>query len=293
MHREGVDAIVVPTDDPHMSEYTAPHFYRREFISGFTGSAGEFCSASNVILSPRLGTAVVTLSHACLFTDGRYHSQAAMELSQEWTLMRVGVKDVPGVNEFLSSNLSSATIGIDPLVHSAAAYLKLKQAIETNNNTIKCLDRNIVDEVWGEARPPAPNGKFRVHPLEYAGVSVTEKLASLRRSLNEKKQYAIVSSALDEIMWLFNIRGSDIPCNPVGISYAIVTLDEAIFFVDGGKLNFEVISHLNSNGVIIDAYDNVIDGIKLAARRGSVWMDSRTVNFKLFEYALRVIVTCH
>lgn len=203
--------------------------------------------------------------------------------------MRVGLKDVPGVNEFLSSNLTSSTIGIDPLVHSAAAYLKLKQAVEANNNSIKCLDHNIVDEVWAEGRPPAPNGKFRVHPLEYAGVSVADKLASLRKALNEKKQCAIVSSALDEIMWLFNIRGSDIPCNPVGISYAVVTLDEAVFFVDGGKLSFEVISHLNSNGVIIDAYDNVIDGIKLAARRGSVWMDSRTVNFKLFEYALNII----
>lgn len=203
--------------------------------------------------------------------------------------MRVGLQDVPGVNEFLSSNLTSSTIGIDPLVHSAAAYLKLKQAVEANNNSIKCLDHNIVDEVWAEGRPPAPNGKFRVHPLEYAGVSVADKLASLRKALNEKKQYAIVSSALDEIMWLFNIRGSDIPCNPVGISYAVVTLDEAVFFVDGGKLSFEVISHLNSNGVIIDAYDNVIDGIKLAARRGSVWMDSRTVNFKLFEYALNII----
>ena len=197
--------------------------------------------------------------------------------------MRVGERDVPGVNEFLSSNLSSSVIGIDPLVHSAAAYQRLRQAVETTNSSVRCLSRNLIDEVWGETRPPAPSGKFRVHPLEYAGASVSEKLAKLRQTLNDKKQFALVSSALDEIMWLFNVRGSDIPCNPVGISYALVTLDEAVLFVDGSKLSFEVVNHLNANGVVIDAYDNVIEGIQLAARRGSVWMDSRTTNFKLFE----------
>jgi Xaa-Pro aminopeptidase len=193
MSKEGIDALIIPTDDPHMSEYTAPYHYRREFISEFTGSAG---------------TVVITKEQALLFTDGRYHNQASLELSNEWTLMKVGVKDVPNSQEFLASNLTATSvIGVDPLVHSAAGLIKLKQLIESKNITLKCLDTNLVDTVWGDQRPKPPNGKIRIHALDYAGVSVKDKIATLRKSMNDQKVYGIVLSSLDEIMWLFNIRG--------------------------------------------------------------------------------------
>lgn len=269
MKESAIDVFVVPTDDPHMSEYTADYFNRREFISGFTGSAG---------------TAVITHEKALLFTDGRYHNQASLELSNEWTLMKVGVKDVPTLSEYLHSNLSAATvIGVDPLLHSAASYIKMKDTLTVKNISLKSVESNLIDKVWGGSRPAAPAGKLRVHPLEYAGKSVKDKLNSIREALNGQKAYGLVSSSLDEIMWLFNIRGADVPCNPVAVSYAIVTLSEAVLYVDGNKLSFETIEHLNANGVVIDAYDNIIDGIKYESRKGKIWFDSRTVNFALFD----------
>lgn len=209
LNKQGIDALIVPTDDPHMSEYTADCFGRREFISGFTGSAG---------------TAVITASAAALFTDGRYFSQAISELDHNWTLMRIGEVGVPSVIEYLCDVLpGGATIGVDERVHSAEAYRIMQRDLLSRNISIKHLESNPIDSVWGSRRPSLPTGKVRQHPLIYAGHSTSEKLQQVRHKLYQQRAFALIVTMLDEIAWLFNIRGCDVMCNPVTLSYAFIS----------------------------------------------------------------------
>lgn len=209
MEKDKIDAMVVPTDDFHMSEYTAPYFGRREFISRFTGSAG---------------TAVITKEKALLFTDGRYHRQAEIELGPEWTLMRQGMQGVPTPVEYLMESLpQQSVVGLDPLVHSATAHQKLQSELKSRSICTKPLNIHPIDVVWGDRRPDIPVGRIREHPIEYAGQTIQEKFTEIRQLLTEHKTSALVVTMLDEIAWLLNIRGSDVECNPVAISYAILT----------------------------------------------------------------------
>ena len=217
MVKDNIQALLVPTDDPHMSEYTAICFNRREYVSGFTGSAG---------------TAVITQETAALFTDGRYYSQAEKELSSAWELMRVGLPGVPSTVEYLTKVLSSgSTVGVDAAVHSADNYRALERELNKKNITLKQLSRNPVDEVWGRNRPSLPTGPVREHPIEYSGKTVTEKLTEIRMKMNENSASFLIITMLDEIAWLFNIRGCDVPCNPVALSYAIVTTGMLIILI--------------------------------------------------------------
>lgn len=211
MSQQNLDAIIIPTDDPHMSEYTAPYYGRREFVSGFTGSAG---------------IAIITRNIAALFTDGRYHTQAEMELSASWTLMRSGLKDVPSTTDFLLQQLTAGQrVGIDPFVHSAQNSLQLQYALEGKKISLVAMQAHPVDEIWTD-RPAVPVSQIREHSLEYAGKSREEKIAVLRDEMKTRGVDFIVLSALDEIMWLYNIRGQDVPCNPVSICYALVAPSE-------------------------------------------------------------------
>jgi Xaa-Pro aminopeptidase len=209
MKKHLVDALIVPTEDPHMSEYTAACFGRREFISGFTGSAG---------------TAVITTDQALLFTDGRYHSQAEKELDANWTLMKVGVTGVPTPTEYLTATLARKTaVAVDPAVHSAESYKQLQEKLRAKDISIFNMATNAIDLAWGVKQPTLPTSAVREHPIEYAGQSVAEKLALLRAQMKKQGACALVVSMLDEIAWLFNIRGGDVECNPVALSYALVT----------------------------------------------------------------------
>jgi Xaa-Pro aminopeptidase len=217
MADDEVDALIIPTDDPHMSEYTAPYFGRREFISGFTGSAG---------------TAVVSSEVAALFTDGRYHSQAEKELDVDyWTLMKVGTSGVPNPAEYLATTLpAGSVVGVDATVHSAEAYRKLASELQAKGVCVKNLAVHPVDAVWGADRPSLPTGKVREHPLEYAGKSTQEKINEVRQIMKQNGAEALVVTMLDEIAWLFNIRGCDVECNPVALSYALLTTGELCVF---------------------------------------------------------------
>jgi Xaa-Pro aminopeptidase len=218
MDKEEVDAVIVPTDDPHMSEYVAPHFSRRAFISGFTGSAG---------------TVVITTDKSLLFTDGRYHNQAEKELDSNWLLMKQGLKDVPTLSDYLLTSLTpNSVIGIDPLVHSADSIKSIeKRLFNEKKISVKYLSNNLIDHVWGASRPAKPSGLLRVHVLEHAGKNVTEKLIEVRAAMHASKASALVLTSLDEIAWLFNIRGSDVPCNPVTLSYAVLQQGDVFFIL--------------------------------------------------------------
>jgi Xaa-Pro aminopeptidase len=192
-----------------MSEYTAACFGRREYISGFTGSAG---------------TAVILADRALLFTDGRYHSQAEKELDENWTPMKVGVSGVPTPIEFLAASLhKGAKVAVDPAVHSAESYKQLQEKLQSKSISVFNMDTNVIDLAWGAKQPALRTSAVREHPLEYAGQTVAEKLALLRAQMQKQEAGALVVSMLDEIAWLFNIRGGDVECNPVALSYALVT----------------------------------------------------------------------
>ncbi|KAG5190477.1 peptidase [Tribonema minus] len=268
MAASGVDAFIVPSDDPHLSEYSATCFNRREFITGFKGSAG---------------TAVITQTKALLWTDGRYFLQAEKELGPDWTLMRAGQPGTPTIQAWLAGNVAEGgRVGVDPLVHSATFASELSAELGKAGVSLSPLspqDPNPVDQVWGEARPPLPDGPLRVHPLKYAGESVEAKLEKVRAELARAKAAALVVCALDEVAYLLNVRGCDVAHCPVAIAYALVTRDAATLFIDAAKLPDDVRAHLTAAGVAVRAYADAVPAVAALAEGGArVWVDPARVN---------------
>ncbi|KAI0044325.1 Creatinase/aminopeptidase [Auriscalpium vulgare] len=224
-----IDAYIVPSEDQHSSEYLAQCDERRAFISGFNGSAG---------------TAVVTKDKAYLFTDGRYFLQAEQQLDRNWTLMRQGLQDVPTWQEFITKKVPIGDkVGIDPDLISASDAKSFKDVQFSYTD-------NLVDKVWGSDRPSRP--KSTVFPLDvkYSGESHAEKLSKVRQELQKKDASAMVVTMLDEVAWLFNLRGSDIDYNPVFFAYAVVTPDSATLFIDSAQVDDTVKAHLGPQVVV-------------------------------------------
>ncbi|EQC26615.1 hypothetical protein SDRG_15555 [Saprolegnia diclina VS20] len=246
-----VKALLVESEDAHGSEYVSDRNKRRAFVSGFTGSAG---------------TALLTTDKALLWTDGRYFLQAEQELSDEWTLMRQAQKDVPTVEEWLEANLTAGdALAIDPLLTSVATARKLVKALGAVKAAVVVCEwqKNLVDQVWDDQPPQLPSDVYALS-LEYAGASIAEKLASLRAEITKKGGRAIVLTALDDIAWLFNIRGADVECNPVVTSYALVTLDSATLFMDAKEVSEELLAHFGSD-VQVQGYGDIVSAIETYA----------------------------
>ncbi|KIM78225.1 hypothetical protein PILCRDRAFT_98456 [Piloderma croceum F 1598] len=237
-----VQTYVVPSEDQHSSEYLAHCDERRAFISGFNGSAG---------------CAIVTNKEAFLFTDGRYYLQAEKQLDKNWTLMKNGLPDVPTWQEFLSKDIDKNTrIGIDASLISAGKVdaENLKKSLEPRNSELVSFEKNLVDIVWAQERPARPKGKIFPLDIKYSGESSEDKLSRVREELNKKKVKAMVINLLDEVAWLFNLRGADIDFNPVFFSYAIITHERATLFVDSAQVDDVVRNHLGPE-VEIRPYD--------------------------------------
>ncbi|EPQ53720.1 Creatinase/aminopeptidase [Gloeophyllum trabeum ATCC 11539] len=242
-----VDAYVVPSEDQHSSEYLAHCDERRAFISGFTGSAG---------------CAVITSKDAYLFTDGRYFLQAEKQLDGNWKLMKQGLPGVPSWQEFLAKNLEpSSRIGIDPTLISAADADSLKETLIPKKSQLVPIDMNLVDQVWGADRPARPKNKVFPLDIKYSGQPHHEKIKQLRDELTNQKVKAIVVSMLDEVAWLFNLRGSDIDFNPVFFAYAVVTHDTAVLFVNPEQVDEAVRGHLGRD-IEVRAYDEFFAYLK-------------------------------
>eukprot|EP00178_Gracilaria_changii_P001841 TRINITY_DN125_c0_g3_i2.p2 TRINITY_DN125_c0_g3~~TRINITY_DN125_c0_g3_i2.p2 ORF type:complete len:684 (-),score=102.59 TRINITY_DN125_c0_g3_i2:2607-4658(-) len=264
-----VDAMLIPTVDPHFSEYAPSCYAYRNFISNFTGSAG---------------TALVTLHDAYLWTDGRYFLQAQTQLDSNWKLMKTGVPHTPTIPEFIAHSLpNDCRVAIDPFLHSAQFISDIQRACGENARVnVTLLHSNPVETVWGSDRPAVPNGKVRVHPIQYSGKSVSEKLQSLRNAMAEKHCSHMMLSMLDEVCWLYNIRGSDIPHNPVVLAYALVSNNTSNIYVNASKLPADVQHHLLSNGVQIVPYENVLQDLRhIAAKRETVWLDPSSTSVAL------------
>lgn len=241
-----MNSPVVPSEDSHASEYIAECDARREFISGFTGSAG---------------CAVITLDTAALATDGRYFNQAAKQLDGNWTLLKQGMQDVPTWQEWAADQSAGGkTVAVDPSLLPGAAAKKLHDKIQTAGGIgLHPVAENLVDLVWGSERPSRPSNPVIVLPEGMTGKSVQSKLADLRMELVKKYSPGFLISMLDEIAWLFNLRGSDIPYNPVFFSYAIVTPTDATLYIDQTKVPEACVDHLTANSVTIKPYDAIFN----------------------------------
>ncbi|KAI0117606.1 aminopeptidase-like protein [Hypoxylon sp. NC0597] len=239
-----VDVYIIPSEDSHASEYIAPCDARRAFISGFTGSAG---------------CAVVTHEKAALATDGRYFNQASQQLDDNWLLLKQGLVDVPTWQEWSADQAAGGkVVGVDPTLLTNGAAKKLSEKIKkSGGKELAPVEVNLVDLTWGEDRPPQPNEPIIVLDEKFAGKDAKTKLSELRKELEKKKSLGFVVSMLDEIAWLFNLRGNDIPYNPVFFSYAIVTADDATLYVNSSKLSPECRSYLEENGVAIKPYEDI------------------------------------
>lgn len=261
MSERGYDAYIVFTSDDHGSEYIEDHFKAREFFSGFTGSAG---------------TLVVTKDESALWTDGRYFLQAARELAPaEVKLMKSGEKDVPKINEYLKALKKAPRVAFDFSIADVYFVNELKNDVPD----IELVDDGeIVDEIWKD-RPALPATAAYIIPFEDAGESVKNKLENL---VNDTKKegcdFALVSS-LDDVAWLFNLRGSDIRYNPVNYAFALVGEGHFILYVDESKLSEDIRTKFALDGIVIRPYLAVYDDLK--AINGKVLIDEFSTNYAL------------
>jgi Xaa-Pro aminopeptidase len=254
---------VVPSEDSHASEYVAECDGRRAFISGFSGSAG---------------TAVVTLEKAALATDGRYFNQASKQLDANWELLKQGLQDVPTWQDWAADEAAGGkTVGLDPTLIPSSVAEKLHESIKKNGGTgLEAVSENLVDLVWGSERPARPSEPINLLPEKYSGKDSASKLTDLRKELDKKKSAGFVVSLLDEVAWLFNLRGSDIAYNPVFFSYAIVTQDSATLYADSSKLTPEAQSYLADNKIAVKPYDELFTDTKVLASQAAANGDGAT-----------------
>ncbi len=242
MRKQGVEAFITPSTDPHSGEYVPDYWKGREWISGFTGSAG---------------TAVVTVDKALLWTDNRYFLQADKQLAgSDFQLMKIGLEETPSIEQWLNAHLSRGMkVGIDGWCYTINDFNNLKQTLECNGIEVVALS-DPYDEIW-EDRPKVPTNPIEIHPIEYAGETAKSKISRIREYVHSKEADSVVISMLDEVAWTLNLRGTDVQCNPVFVSYLIITPNDAILFVNPDKTDQELENYLKTQEVDIMRYDDI------------------------------------
>ena len=277
LRREHLSAFIFPTSDPHNSEYTAEHWKGREWISGFNGSAG---------------TAVVTLDNAALWTDSRYFIAAEEQLKgTEFQLMKLKVEGTPSIAEWLGRELKDAAdkaVGIDGMVNSTNSIKELISDLRTQGGITLRTNFDPLERIWQD-RPAIPENPVVIHPLEYAGEPIREKLARIRKALREKHADGMLMAALDDIAWTLNLRGSDVHCSPVFVSYLLISTTEVTLYINKVKLTPEVMSYLQAEGVGVKPYNQVKQGLKDYFEY-NILLDGNEVNYTLYKTVEREIV---
>lgn len=240
--QEQIQAFIIPSTDPHLSEYVAPHWQSREWISGFTGSAG---------------TVVVTAKDAGLWTDSRYFLQAARQLEGTCiTLYKEMLPETPNIPEFLSAHLQEGDcVGIDGKMFSAEEVEHLQKELKKSGIRIKSI-ADPMQLLWTD-RPAMPLAPAFVYDTKYAGMSFTEKLSAVRQAMEAAGADSLLLSALDEIAWLLNIRGNDVHCNPVVVSYLLIEKDKVNYFVQPQKVTPELAEYFSANGISVHPYEEI------------------------------------
>ena len=249
MKSEGIDAFIFPSTDPHNGEYVPDHWKGREFISGFNGSAG---------------TAVVTMDDAALWTDSRYFLQAEEQLAGTgFTLMKLKIEGTPTISQWLGRKLAvngGTVVGIDGMVNSVNTVETLAAELRAEGGITLRTNFDPLKVIWKD-RPEIPSDVAIAHPKKYAGESVQSKISRIREALRERHVEGMLVSALDDIAWALNIRGTDVHCNPVVVSYLLITMESVTLYINKCKLAPAVMEHLTANGVKTDEYDNVQKGL--------------------------------
>ena len=246
MKAQDMDLYIQPTADPHLTEYVGDRFQTRHWLTGFTGSAG---------------TAVITKDKAVLFTDGRYFIQAQRELEGSgFELMRIGEPGVPSINQWIKSQLSKGqTLGINAKLYSHSDFHALKTFLEPLDLTY-VTDQDLVDMIWHD-RPGYPNTPILIHETTYAGKNAADKIKNIQSQMSVMEADYYLLCSLNDIAWLFNIRGRDIAHTPVAYAYAMVTQSGAVLYIHESQLNQDTKTSLENNKVTLKAYDSFYDDL--------------------------------
>ena len=267
MQRNQLAAYIVPGTDPHASEYMASHWCEMQWLSGFQGESG---------------TVVVTTDRASLWTDSRYYLQAGVELEGSTIeLMRESDIDCPSVIDWLCANIQG-TVGMNPKMYSANTFAAWQAQFADAGIGVQSID--LIAPLWTEGRPAIPQDVLYPYSADFAGETVESKLARVREVLNAKcknGEWALISSALDEIAWLLNIRGNDVEYNPVVISFVVLQNDKCTLFVDANKVDSPAQNYLDFNTIDVLPYEAVYDYI--GGLNATIFYDGARVNRALFE----------
>ena len=268
MKKYAIDVYIIPSTDPHQSEYIANYWKAREWISGFTGSAG---------------TVVITQNHAGLWTDSRYFIQAEKQLADSEVelhkMITRGPEYLDWIIEMFSDNIC---IGFDGKSFSVENVKELKNALSRKNLSIKS-DIDLIDIIWTE-RPEMPMTKLFVHDIAFAGKSRIEKINMVRAEMKNINADYFLLSSLDDIAWLLNIRAADVDYNPVAISFVLVSMDNLIFFVDDKKLSDDIKKILKNDNITIKPYKDVENYLRIINDKSSIVIDPKKTNFYLYNF---------
>jgi Xaa-Pro aminopeptidase len=268
MKENKIDAYVIPSFDAHQSEYVAEHWKCRQWISGFTGSAG---------------TVVITLEDAGLWTDGRYYIQAEKQLEDSGIrLFRMVDPGVPSYTDWLKDVLKEGrTVGFDGSIFSIDMVKDMEKAFKTKGITLK-MEQDLINELW-EDRPEIPKGSIFVHDVKYAGKSRVEKLKVVREEMKNNDANYYLFTSLDDIAWLLNIRGSDVPNNPVVIANVIVAQDKCYLFIDVSKVPQDIKVELEAEGIELKDYNETKQFLQGLTSRDAIMFDANKTNASLYN----------
>ena len=268
MKEKNIYAYIVPSSDYHQSEYVGDYFKSREFMSGFTGSAG---------------TLIISMDEAGLWTDGRYFIQAEKELKDSGIkLFKMGEEGVPTIEEYLLEKLpKNSTLGFDGRVMSVKEGQSLANKLAFKGINIE-YKYDLVNDIW-EDRCSLPTEKAFLLGTEYSGESFSDKLSRIRAVMKEKKATTHILASLDDIAWLFNIRGRDVKSNPVVLSYAVITIDSVYLFIDKNKIGKDIRAELSKENVQIKRYEEVYEFIKNIDENEVVLIDTSKVNYAIYN----------
>ena len=270
MRQEGIDAFIFPSTDPHNGEYVPAHWMGRQWISGFNGSAG---------------TAVVTLNEAALWTDSRYFIAAAEQLAgTEFVLMKDAVEGTPTIAQWLGQKLAmsgGSCVGVDGMVMATSDVESLIADLRAEGGITVRTNLDPLAEIWKD-RPVIPLNKVEIQPEEFTGESVGSKLTRIRKEIKTNHANGMLVTALDDIAWTLNLRGTDVHCNPVFVSFLLIREDDATLFIDKRKLSAEVSVYLHDNGINVLPYDAVTKALK-KYNDYSILMSSATTCYSLYK----------
>nr|WP_287801009.1 aminopeptidase P family protein [Prevotella sp.] len=249
MRREHLSAFIFPSTDAHQSEYVADHWQGRTWISGFNGSAG---------------TAVVTMKSAALWTDSRYFLAAEEQLKgTEFQLMKLKIEGTPTISEWLAQELQgeNAEVGLDGMVNSYHETMGLIADLRKSGGITMRTNLDPLGLIWTD-RPAIPANPVEIQPMEFAGESVASKISRIRTALRQRHADGMLISALDDIAWTLNLRGTDVHCVPVFVSYLLISSQQVSLYVDSAKINDEVKAYLTENGISLYPYNKVAEGLE-------------------------------